>query len=161
MSPPYAQPAPLDLTSKSGFHLYTDAQEALKVPFNRKAANVQPFLNSLAVEVKKFSLDSAVEVTNAAGHRVNLLTNHGSFSETDAEAFFNTARHEQITGIASGGGDATLAGADAAAQLLQAKKIQCSKILFVTTMHWHSLCARLPYARHISRARFAKDTVTI
>ena len=61
---PYAQPAPLDLTSKSGLQLYTDVQEALKVPFNGKAANVQPFLNSLAVEVKKFGLDSAVEVTN-------------------------------------------------------------------------------------------------
>ena len=29
---PYAQPAPFDLTSKSGLLLYTDAQEALKVP---------------------------------------------------------------------------------------------------------------------------------
>ena len=38
--------------------------------------------------------------------------------------------HEQITGTASGGGAATLAGADVAARLLQAKMIQCSKILF-------------------------------
>ena len=69
---PYAQPAPLDLNSKSGLHLYTEAQEALKVPFNGKAANVQPFLNPLAVDVKKFCLDTAVTVTNAAGP-VNLL----------------------------------------------------------------------------------------
>ena len=69
---PYAQPAPLDLTSKSGLQLYTDVQEALKVPFNGKAANVQPFLNSLAVEVKKFGLDSAVEVRNVAGNTINL-----------------------------------------------------------------------------------------
>ena len=99
---PYAQPAPLDLTSKSGLLLYTDAQEALKVPFNRKAANVQPLLNSLALEVKKFCLDSAVEVTNAAGEKINLLTHHGSFSDTNATAFFNTIRHEQITGITIG-----------------------------------------------------------
>ena len=56
---PYAQPAPLDLTSKSGLILYTDAQEALKVPFNGKAANVQPFLNSLALEVTKYCLEPA------------------------------------------------------------------------------------------------------
>ena len=100
---PYAQPAPLvDLTSKSGLLLYTDAQEALKVPFNGKAANVQPFLNSLALEVKKYCLDSAVQVTDAAGDTINLLTHHGSFSDTDAAAFFNTARHEQITGITIG-----------------------------------------------------------
>ena len=88
---PYAQPAPFNLTSKSGLLLYTDAQEALKVPFNGKAANVQPFLNSLALEVKKFSLESAVTVRNAAGP-VNLLTDHGRFSNADAEAFFDAAR---------------------------------------------------------------------
>ena len=64
---PYAQPAPLDLNSKSGLHLYTEAQEALKVPFNGKAANVQPFLNSLAVEVKKYGLEPAVTVCSATG----------------------------------------------------------------------------------------------
>ena len=119
----------MDLNSKSGLHLYTEAQEALKVPFNGKAANVQPFLNSLAVDVKKFCLDTAVTVTNAAGP-VNLLTHHGSFSETDTDAFFNTARTEQITGNAAAGGAAVLAGTGDAAQLAQAKMIQCSKILF-------------------------------
>ena len=89
---PYAQPAPLDLTSKSGLHLYTEAQEALKVPFNGKAANVQPFLNSLALEVKKFGLESAVTVRNAAGP-VNLLTDHGRFSDADAEAFFDATKN--------------------------------------------------------------------
>ena len=87
---------------------------------NGKAANVQPFLNSLALEVKKYGLDSAVEVTNATG-TINLLTHHGSFSNTDAEAFFNDTRKEQITGIATAGGAATLSGTGNATQLLQAE----------------------------------------
>ena len=62
---PYAQPAPFDLTSKSGLLLYTDAQEALKVPFNGKAANVQPFLNSLALEVAKYCLATILESMEA------------------------------------------------------------------------------------------------
>ena len=81
---PYGHPAPLNLNSKSGLHLYTEVQEALKVLFNGKAANVQPFLNSLAVEVKKYWLEDAVTVQNAAGTNLNLLTQYGSFTEADA-----------------------------------------------------------------------------
>ena len=49
----------------------------------------------------------------------NLLTHYGSFSEADAEAYFDAAHEEQITGIAAAGGAATLAGTDDAARLLQ------------------------------------------
>ena len=48
----------------------------------------------------------------------------------DAEAFFDAARKEQITGIAAAGGAATLDGTGNVAQLEQAKKIQNAKILF-------------------------------
>ena len=58
-----------------------------------------PFLNSLAVDVKKYCLDAAVTVTNTAGTDLNLLTQHGSFTEADATAFFTDACKEQITGI--------------------------------------------------------------
>ena len=64
---PYGQDVLLNLNSKSGLHLYTEAQEPLKIPFNGKAANVQPFLNSLAVEVKKYGLEPAVTVCSATG----------------------------------------------------------------------------------------------
>ena len=74
-------------------------------------------------------MEAAVTVTNAAGP-VNLLTNHGSFSDDDAEAFFDNARREQITGTTAAGGAAALIGANDADRLQQAKMIQNSKILF-------------------------------
>ena len=129
---PYAHPAPLNLTTKSGLHLYTEAQAPLKTQFNGKAANLQPFLNSLTTDVKKFCLEDAVTVQTATGTNVNLLTSYGSFSETDAEAFFDDTRTEQILGhsLANPATAVALAGADDAARLLQAKKIQNGKILF-------------------------------
>ena len=52
---PYTQPAPLDLASKSGLQLYTDAQEALKVPFNGKAAKTD-HLNSRTLVERRVNL---------------------------------------------------------------------------------------------------------
>ena len=105
---PYAQDAPLNLNSKSGLHLYVEAQELLKIPFNGKAANVQPFLNSLAVDVKKYGLEPAVTVRSATGTDYNLLTQYGSFTEDDATAFFDNGRKEQILGQTATGGAVTL-----------------------------------------------------
>ena len=98
---------------------------------------MQPFLNSLAVDVKKFCLETAVTVNNAAG-QVNLLTHHGSFSETDAEAFFDNARREQITGTTAAGAAAVLIGANDADRLQQAMESFACSLFLKLQIHQYS-----------------------
>ena len=83
----------------------------------------------ILINVQKYHLEDAVKVT-VAGAQVNLITDYGLITKDAATAFFDDAPKAMIAGVDARGAPVALAGADDAAQLLQARLIQNIKILF-------------------------------
>ena len=67
-------------------------RSALQTPYG-KATNIQPFLNSLLIDVQKYHLEDAVTVT-VNGAPVNLITDYGSITKDAATTFFDDARKQ-------------------------------------------------------------------
>ena len=100
-----------------------------------KPTSLLPWLNSIQQDVRKYHLTDALVMPmgpTGSTEDKDILTEHGSITDQNVLDFFNDARVEKIRGVQANGDpyDDTLLGANLASQLLEAKKIQNSKILF-------------------------------
>ena len=102
-------------------------RSALQTPYYGKATNIQPFLNSLLIDVQKYHLEDAVTVT-VNGAPVNLITDYGSITKT---TFFDDARKAMIAGVNAAGNPVALAGRTDAARLLQARLASISRGILI------------------------------
>ena len=132
---PYDRNAPFNLDTKAGFQLFEAAQKGVHPQYDGKPTSLLPWLNALLQDVRKFHLGDALKMPmgNPGTPEVkDILTDYGSITEADMQAFFTDDRVAQVRGVNDDGStyDDGLLGANPAARLMKAKEIQNAKIIF-------------------------------
>ena len=134
----YDREAPFNPGTKTGHILIEKAQSALQHSFDGKPLSLQPFLNSLAADVKTYHLQDVVTLHHTPavalpdGQDINILENYGNITDDIIRSYFNNTRRDVIRGFDDTGTAiaANSLGSDDAERLLTERRIQDIKILY-------------------------------
>ena len=134
----YDREAPFNPGTKTGHILIEKAQSALQHSFDGRPLSLQPFLNSLAADVKTYHLQEVVTLHHTAtiplpdSEDINILENYGNITDDIIKSYFNDTRRDVIRGFDDTGTAiaASSLGRNDAERLLAERRIQDIKILY-------------------------------